>query len=554
MIRTGVEDRQAGKNSSIPISLGARLIFAGALLLAEVVTMTILVDTGNLHGATGLALLAMRGSISLRILVMATVLSVVLSFLEFREHPKEEIRLQAGNRFSPLALTGNLIALAAFATTSLQLFNPRTLGGSHTFLTLLCIFSGLAMFASAASVFVPLQTWRSMFRLAPLAPVFGLLVTLAVFVLTAAVRPVWAPWMRLTYKVVLAGLHLICGNVVADANHFVLGTTRFSVVIAPECSGYEGMALMLVFGSAWLWFFRREFRFPQALLLLPAGVAAIWVLNCARILTLILIGNAGAPAIAAGGFHSEAGWISFLILSGGLLMISQRIRWILVAPHSPIAEPRPLHEDETAAYLLPFLAILAAGMLAHAATASFEWLYPLRVIAAAAAIWWFRGLYPRMEWKIEWQSVAIGIAVCALWMGAAHIFGGSGRATAMPAELAAASAPVRIGWLWFRIFGAVVTVPLAEELAFRGYILRRLQSANFTAIDFRQFSLMPLAVSSVLFGLMHGRQWIAGTIAGVFYAMTMRRRGSLADAAVAHAVTNALIAIWVLSTGDWSFW
>jgi membrane protease YdiL (CAAX protease family) len=52
---------------------------------------------------------------------------------------------------------------------------------------------------------------------------------------------------------------------------------------------------------------------------------------------------------------------------------------------------------------------------------------------------------------------------------------------------------------------------------------------------------------------MHGH-WLAGTIAGMLYAVAMYRRGRLGDAIVAHAVTNLLIAVRVITTGDWSRW
>ena len=57
----------------------------------------------------------------------------------------------------------------------------------------------------------------------------------------------------------------------------------------------EGMGLMLFFASIWLWFFRKEFRFPQALLLIPAGLVTIFFMNAVRITLLILIGNARRP-------------------------------------------------------------------------------------------------------------------------------------------------------------------------------------------------------------------------------------------------------------------
>jgi CAAX prenyl protease-like protein len=108
-------------------------------------------------------------------------------------------------------------------------------------------------------------------------------------------------------------------------------------------------------------------------------------------------------------------------------------------------------------------------------------------------------------------------------------------------------------WLTFRIVGSVLTVPIAEELAFRGYLLRRLISAEFENVSFRQFSWLSLLGSSLVFGALHDRL-LAGTLAGVVYALVLRRRGELCDAVVAHATTNLLIAAYVLATGTWSLW
>lgn len=124
----------------------------------------------------------------------------------------------------------------------------------------------------------------------------------------------------------------------------------------------------------------------------------------------------------------------------------------------------------------------------------------------------------------------------------------------MPADLARAPEALRYGWIAVRILSAAVTVPIVEELAFRGYLMRRLVSADFSAVSFRTLTWFSLAGSSLLFGLMHGHRWLAGTLAGVLYGFVMTRRGRLGDAVVAHAATNALLAAYVMGMGKWGFW
>ena len=223
------------------------------------------------------------------------------------------------------------------------------------------------------------------------------------------------------------------------------------------------------------------------------------------------------------------------------------------------ASPGPLSvvptagHNPTAAYLTPFLAILAAAMISRAASGGFEWLYPLRFAAAAAVLWFFRSTYSNLNWRFGGLSVMAGIAVFGLWLGLDLMTHGSQR-SALGESLAALNTPVRVAWLVFRTAAAVVTVPIAEELAFRGFLIRRLSSADFDSLSARHYTYVGVFVSSLAFGLLHGDRWLAGTLAGLIYAFVFLRRGRIGDAVVAHATTNALLAAWVLMGSKWYLW
>ena len=91
----------------------------------------------------------------------------------------------------------------------------------------------------------------------------------------------WPPLARYTFTVVEALLGLAYPNVVSNPSKLILGTPAFKVAIAPECSGYEGIGLLMAFLGIYFWLFRRELRFPGALLLLPLGAVTIWMVNAA---------------------------------------------------------------------------------------------------------------------------------------------------------------------------------------------------------------------------------------------------------------------------------
>jgi CAAX prenyl protease-like protein len=97
-------------------------------------------------------------------------------------------------------------------------------------------------------------------------------------------------------------------------------------------------------------------------------------------------------------------------------------------------------------------------------------------------------------------------------------------------------------------------VPIAEELAFRGYLLRRLIRPDFDEVPFSQITVLSIILSSAAFGLMHGQHWIAGIVAGLAYALVLKWRGRIGDAVAAHAISNLMLAAWVLARGDWARW
>jgi CAAX prenyl protease-like protein len=199
------------------------------------------------------------------------------------------------------------------------------------------------------------------------------------------------------------------------------------------------------------------------------------------------------------------------------------------------------------------LILVVVLMVSPVFAGAVDWLYPVRVIAVAAILWLWRREYTDLRWTWSWQAVAVGAGVFLMWIGLERRVPGADAGEALQAGVAGLSPVWEVVWIGFRILGSVVTVPLAEELAFRGYLLRQLTARDFRSVPPGRFTVLACLASSVLFGAMHGR-WLAGTLAGLVYALALRRRGELADAVLAHAVTNGLLAAYILTTGEWVFW
>ena len=105
----------------------------------------------------------------------------------------------------------------------------------------------------------------------------------------------------------------------------------------------------------------------------------------------------------------------------------------------------------------------------------------------------------------------------------------------------------------FRLFGSSVVVPVFEEIFWRSFILRYIINPKFENVPIGQFTWLSFVISSVFFGLEHNL-WLAGIMAGISYSLILYYTRSLVVAIFSHGVTNLLLGIYVLTTGNWQFW
>ena len=396
---------------------------------------------------------------------------------------------------------------------------------------------------------------------------FWVVCPVAAWVAGDLTAPFWAVSGDTTMWLVERLLGPLAGSPVVRPEPFVIGTDAFQVRIGPACSGFHGMGLMTVLLVGSLWWFRAVYRFPQALLLVPLGGVLMWLVNVLRIVALILVGIWISPAIAVDGFHSVAGWIGFLTVGLGTIWAASRSPFFSVpeTPTPPGGEPvapaglatgagtcAAVDAVPATSCLLPFLVLTAVTMLTRAFTSGFDLLYPLRVLAVACVLWRLRDTLPWRECRPAVVPVAIGVVTFACWMLLAPAGAqGSDTAAQDPFQLPQPWAAV---WLLVRVVGATVTVPIAEELFFRGFVSRRCIAADVDAVPIGAFSWFSCVTSSLVFGLLHGEAWLAGIVAGFLFYAAVRWRGRLGDAVVAHATTNALLAGYVIATGSWADW
>jgi len=331
-----------------------------------------------------------------------------------------------------------------------------------------------------------------------------------------------------TLRVAYALLYPFAEGAYIAPEAFEFGTAHFAVDLAPGCSGLDGIGLVGTFTLAWLWWERKQLRFPRALVLVPVGILASWLLNAARLAGLVLVGEYTTGEAAVAGFHSVAGLVLFCATAVG----------IVVAGHSEAfqrtrSDARAPLLDTTAAYLLPLMLWIGIGLLVTALP-----LEPSMRLALRAAVVLLVVLAARRHLGEILQPPTWAGALAAILAVGFALLLPTGAQEDVMVRHDPADAPHGL----LAALATLAVAPLVEELAFRGYLMRRLASAHFETVEPRRSGWAGVLVSSLAFGVLHAA-WLPGALFGLLFALAYRARGRLIDAILAHAAANLVLLV-----------
>jgi CAAX prenyl protease-like protein len=191
----------------------------------------------------------------------------------------------------------------------------------------------------------------------------------------------------------------------------------------------------------------------------------------------------------------------------------------------------------TAACLLAFVAVLIAlpGYLKHPFRVS-----PMAIGVGVVGIFVWLGL-----WWLDKETLQIG-----------HWMGGNSRAAFNPfVEL---GEPTPAWWMYtfigIRLLGLCIVIPIAEEFFARGFLMRYIEDIDWDQIPLGEATWKGLA-GIIAYGAMTHPGEIVAAVAwfGLITWMYLKTK-NIWDCVVAHSVTNALLAVFVIVTGTWELW
>ena len=185
----------------------------------------------------------------------------------------------------------------------------------------------------------------------------------------------------------------------------------------------------------------------------------------------------------------------------------------------------------------------------------------LRVSAMLLVLWFVAR--PALDFRApHWRgSVALGIAIFAVWIAPDLLFPGYRHAilfenaltgkTVSSLDRGAVADPLVLGLRGLR---AVAITPVAEELFWRGWLMRWLVAPKFDTVPLGTYTPAAFWMVAVLFAAEHGPYWDVGLAAGVLFNLWMIRTRSLGDLILAHAAANLALSAYVVAAGKWEYW
>jgi|GEM_PF-3182061 len=193
-------------------------------------------------------------------------------------------------------------------------------------------------------------------------------------------------------------------------------------------------------------------------------------------------------------------------------------------------------------------------------------LYTVACIAAFIAVLFALPGFLKHPFRISPFAIGIGVVGIFVWLGLwwldKHVLGiGEWMA---PNSRAAFNPFVELGppkpkwWMYtfvgIRLLGLCLVIPIAEEFFARGFLMRYIEDIDWDQIPLGEATWKGLA-GIIVYGAMTHPGEIVAAVAwfGLITWMYLKTK-NIWDCVVAHSITNALLAAFVIATGTWELW
>jgi len=169
-------------------------------------------------------------------------------------------------------------------------------------------------------------------------------------------------------------------------------------------------------------------------------------------------------------------------------------------------------------------------------------------------LWLVHSHLKELKWNFSWEALIAGVAVFVIWVGLdGHFPMLSHPGSFNPVRTYGEGSVMAMVFIAVRILGSSLVVPPLEEIFYRSFIYRYLIKSDFLQVPLNRLDWRAFLIASVAFGIGH-YEWLPGILCAFTYQWLVIRKNRLGDAITAHAITNFLLGIWVVTRDAYIFW
>lgn len=196
--------------------------------------------------------------------------------------------------------------------------------------------------------------------------------------------------------------------------------------------------------------------------------------------------------------------------------------------------------------------------------------YSIKIALTLAAVGFVLPGYRQFPWRVSPLAVGVGVAGIVIWiglcrLGVEHTYiqpmlnkVGLGKLIDL-GQRAAYNPLVQLAdwpvWAWsfltVRFVGLALIVPVIEEFFLRGFVMRFVMEQKWWEVPFGQVNRPAVILGTLVPVLMHPAELIAAAVWFSLVTWLMIRTRNIWDCVVAHAITNLLLGIYVVTSDNW---
>ncbi len=230
------------------------------------------------------------------------------------------------------------------------------------------------------------------------------------------------------------------------------------------------------------------------------------------------------------------------------------------------------------------------GLLPKIEYQHYPYVYTLKIVLTLGAMVLVGPGYRIFAWRIGGMSLTIGVVGVVLWIALCHLrlepklagpvdqYLGQFLGKLVPLAVAEGEPPSvglmailgtgersaynpleqlreTPGWAYLflaiRFIGLAMVVPVIEEFFLRGFLMRYVMQESWWQVPFGAVSRMALVVGTAIPMLMHPGELLAALVWFSMVTWLMVHTRSIWACVVAHAITNFLLGVYVVASGQW---